>query len=421
MSGRLSATLFTVTLLLAACGADDDAGNAAVAEMLAVRDGSGSWQDHILTLSAADGAVLQALPIGAPSFDWSVLYTASVSAQGTTVRSLSTETGEEVASARLDGAFRLPHVGPDGLPGGLSRDGQRLVLESEREVVASRFAVLDAGGLDPIADIVLPGSFTYDVLSPDGSVLYLLEQLDSDHSGRYQVRAFDVDLGRLRQKIIVDKVTLQSAMEGHPVAQLLDANGRISYTVYHNDHHGPFIHALNTTDGTAICIDLPKEGRDDHAAGRYWGLALSPDGRTLFAANAALGLAAAIDTVEERVVDTSAFAAATEPTGGMVAVADVALASAPMLGVASLSPDGETLYAAGPDGLAVMNTASLELVERHLLGTTVSSVAVSHDGDRLYVAAGGSVAVLDPTSGDRLGELTEAAQPYGMVAVSREP
>jgi WD40 repeat protein len=333
----------------------------------------------------------------------------------TTVRSLSIRTGEELASTQLDGIYLLPPIGPGGLPGGLSHDGRRLVLQGEPEPRASRFAVLDAASLDLIADIVLPGSFTYDVLSPDGSVLYLLEYLESDHSGSYQVRALDLDLGRLRQELVVDKVTLRSAMEGHPVAQLLDTDGRISYTVYHNDHHGPFIHALNTTDGTAICIDLPKEGRDNHAAGRYWGLALSPDGRTLFAANAALGLAAAIDTVEEKVVDTSAFAA--PGPGRMVAAAERDLAAAPMLGVVSLSSDGEALYAVGPDGLAVIDTASLELLERHMPGTKLSSVAVSHDGDRLYVAGGGSITVLDRTSGERVGDLAEADHPYGLVAV----
>jgi WD40 repeat protein len=414
MSTRRSATLVALVLLLAACGTHGDRGGADD-QVLVVRDGSGSWEDRILTLNAADGAVQQELSIGTPSSDWSVVHSATTEDERTTVRSLSIRTGEELASTQLDGIYLLPPVGPGGLPGGLSHDGRRLVLQGEPEPRASRFAVLDAASLDLIADIVLPGSFTYDVLSPDGSVLYLLEYLESDHSGSYQVRALDLDLGRLRQELVVDKVTLRSAMEGHPVAQLLDTDGRISYTVYHNDHHGPFIHALNTTDGTAICIDLPKEGRDDHAAGRYWGLALSPDGRTLFAANAALGLAAAIDTVEEKVVDTSAFAA--PGPGRMVAAAERDLAAAPMLGVVSLSSDGEALYAVGPDGLAVIDTASLELLERHMPGTKLSSVAVSHDGDRLYVAGGGSITVLDRTSGERVGDLAEADHPYGLVAV----
>jgi len=419
MSARLTAALATLVLSLTACGADDDPGSAVVDELLAVRDGAGSRADQILTMSASDGAVQQELPIGTPSFDWSVVYTATAGAERTTVRSLSVRSGEELASTDLDGSYRLPPVGPGGLPGGLSHDGRRLVLEGEPEPGASRFAVLDAASLDPIADVVLPGSFVYDVLSPDGSVLYLLEYLESDHSGRYQVRALDVDLGRLRQEVVVDKVTLQSAMEGHAVAQLLDGDGRISYTVYHNDHHGPFIHALNTTDGTAICIDLPKAGREHHAAGRYWGLALSADGETLFAANAALGLAAAIDTGEEKVVRTSSFGTA-GPLGGAAATADGAPKAAPMLGAASLSPDGQTLYAASPDGLAVIDVGSLELSERLMAGTTVSSVALSTDADRLYVAAGGLISVLDRTSGERLGEFVEASQPYGMVSLTRE-
>lgn len=413
MSRRHVGPLAAILLVLAACGSVDQGGSVASHELLAVRVGSGSWQDLLLTVDSGDGVVQQELPIGTPSPDWSTIYTATASGERTTVRALSTATGDERAAVHLDGAFSLPPVGSEGLPGGLSQDGRRLVLEAEPHDGVSRFAVLEAASLDLSSEIILPGSFTYDVLSPDGSVLYLLEYLEQDRAGRYQVRAFDIGLDRLREQVVVDKVTLQSAMEGHPVAQLLGRDGRIAYTVYHNHHHGPFIHALNTTDGTAICIDLPKEGRESHAAGRYWGLALSSDGRTLFAANGALGLAAAIDTAEEKVVDTSAVGAASP-------IDDIVGGAGPMLGAVALSPDAQSLYAAGPNGVAVIDAATLEGRERYLVGTDVSSVAASEDGDRLYVAAHGAINVLEATTGEHVGELIEAEQPYGVVATSPE-
>jgi outer membrane protein assembly factor BamB len=369
-------------------------------------------------LAAGDGAVRHELPLGTPSFDWGVIYAATNGGGRTTVRAVSTADGHDVGTTRLDGEYRLPTVGPSGLPGGLSGDGRRLVLERQPEAEVSRFVALDTASLDVIAEIALLGSFTFDVLSPDGSVLYLLQYLEADRSGRYQVRAYDIGLGTLRGEVVVDKATLQSAMEGQPVAQVLGRDGRISYTLYHNHHHGPFIHALNTGDGTAICIDLPRDGREDHAAGRYWGLALSADGRTLFAANAALGLTAAVDTAAEKVVNTSTFAEAAAPKSQVAASGLDRLPAAPMLGVVTLSTDGRTLYAAGLAGVSAIDAGSLELRRRHLPGSAVSSVAVSADGDRLYASASGSISILDATSGEPIGNLTEAEQPYGILMVT---
>jgi hypothetical protein len=403
---------------LASCGPQTDASLSATSELLAVRDGSGSSQDRLLMLAPADGAVRHEFLIGTPSFDWSVIYAATSGGGRTTVRAVSTADGHDVATTRLDGDYRLPAVGPSGLPGGVSGDGRRLVLERQPEAEVSRFVVLDTATLDVIAEIALRGSFTFDVLAPDGSVLYLLQYLEADRPERYQVRAYDIGLGTLRGEVVVDKATLQSAMEGQPVAQVLGRDGRISYTVYHNHHHGPFIHALNTSDGTAICIDLPRDGREDHAAGRYWGLALSADARTLFAANAALGLTAAVDTAAEKVVNTSAFAEAA-PADRQVAAASLhRLPAAPMLGVVTLSPEGRTLYAAGPGGVSAIDAGSLELRGRYLPASTVSSVAISGDGDRLYASTSGSISILDPTSGGPIGELVEAKQPYGILVMS---
>jgi hypothetical protein len=418
MPRPLWATLTALLITLASCGPQTDASLSATSELLAVRDGSGSWQDRLLTLAAGDGALRHELPIGTPSFDWSVIIAATSGGGPTTVRAVSTADGDDVATARLDGEYRLPAVGPSGLPGGVSHDGRRLVLERQLEAEVSRFVMLDTASLDLIAEIALLGSFTFDVLSPDGSVLYLLQYLEADRAGRYQVRAYDIDLGTLREKVVVDKASLQSAMEGQPVAQVLGRDGHISYTVYHNAHHGPFIHALNTSDGTAICIDLPRDGREDHAAGRYWGLALSADGRTLFAANAALGLTAAVDTAAEKVVNASTFAEAAAPNSQVAASGLNQHPAAPMLGVVTLSPDGRMLYAAGPTGVSAIDVGSLGLRGRHLPGSTVSSVAISADGDRLYASRSGSISILDATSGEPIGELTEATQPYGILVVS---
>lgn len=131
-----------------------------------------------------------------------------------------------------------------------------------------------------------------------------------------------------------------------------------------------------------------------------------------------MGLAAAIDTTAEKVVDTSAFGAAAATGTDSASTKQAPLPETPMLGVVTLSPDRRTLYAASPDGVAAIDAASLELRGRYLAGTTVSSVAISADGSRLYAATSGAIAVVEPTSGELIGELTETKQPYGIVALS---
>jgi len=111
------------------------------------------------------------------------------------------------------------------------------------------------------------------------------------------------------------------------------------------------------------------------------------------------------------VVDTSAFGAAS-------LIEDIVRGAGPMLGAVALSPDAQSLYATTPNGVAVIDAATLEGRERYLVGTDVSSVATSEDGDRLYAAARGAIRVLEATTGEHVGELIEAEQPYGVVATS---
>ena len=116
-------------------------------------------------------------------------------------------------------------------------------------------------------------------------------------------------------------------MEGEPVARAVPAAAPWVYTLYRKAE-GPFVHALNT-DGFALCIDLPAAARSGAAAAREWGLVLSPDESTLYAANPALGLVVEIAAGDAAEVRRTARI----PRG--------AIGAAPRLAVA---PDGRTLY-----------------------------------------------------------------------------
>jgi hypothetical protein len=175
----------------------------------------------------------------------------------------------------LPGSYYVPAVAYDRSGGGLSADGRTLVLaEFTRAYPAqrTRLAVLDTdlylshplrpGQSRPalaIRHLILRGSFSFDAISPDGSTIYLIHNLFS--RGRpvgYEVRALDTADGRLLPRPIVDPDEPDEQMQGLPVTRATSSDGRWAYTLYDGNGGEPFIHALDTVLGRAVCVDLPQ-------------------------------------------------------------------------------------------------------------------------------------------------------------------
>jgi hypothetical protein len=316
-----------------------------------------------------------------------VLFSARAHGAATLVEARDAATGAVRARRTLPGRWRLPQPAADGALEGVSANGRTLVL-----VDGSRFAFLDTGLSAPPRVAALADRYSYDALAPDGSILYLIEHRPDLGRQRYQVRALDVATGRLRPGVIADKRELGEPMAGYPLARATSPDGAWAYTLYQGPEHA-FVHALSASQGYALCIDLPG-GVPDQATLSYWGLALA--GHTLYAANAALGVAAAIDG----------------PTGEVARVGRLPRRAAPH-GVARegarvvLAPDGGTLYALGPRGLLAIDAASLRAWNAFLDGRRLDGLALSPDARRLYAVdrATGAVLALDARSGQRLGEV----------------
>ena len=149
--------------------------------------------------------------------------------------------------------------------------------------------------------IALDGNFSYDAIASGGRTLYLIEHRPAVDPTDYVVRAYDVGNGALREGIIVDKRTNEMEMEGYAISQTALSDGSWVYTAYTGGHHGPFVHALNTVDGYAFCVDLPRQGAGGKADDA-WGLSLSRDETTLWAANGALGHVVEITAADARIV-----------------------------------------------------------------------------------------------------------------------
>ena len=173
-------------------------------------------------------------------------------------------------------AYGVPLVAYDGTGGGVSRDGKTLVLSRPARSLGARattaFAVLGTQRLRTKAVITVNGVFSYDALSPDASTLYLIQHLPGRNYTRYEVRAYDLEARRLLPRAIVDPNEPDERMSGQPLRRAESADGRWTFTLYTNPGSHPFIHALDTVDRRAVCIDLEWRGSQD----RLWTLRLIP-------------------------------------------------------------------------------------------------------------------------------------------------
>jgi hypothetical protein len=348
------------------------------------------------------------LPFGVPGELWGSLVAATEADEATLVEEITVQPGLPARSRSVPGDWRLPTIGRDTLPVGVSADGSTTVLVEDgapSDATSTRFAVVARG--EPTRIVELPGRLEFDGLSADGSILYVVEHLPGPPEAHYQVRAVDLPAGAMRDAVIVDKRNLDESMGGWPITQLRHPNG-VVFTLYRGARH-PFIHALNTAEAWAVCLDLPEIGADDVDAAHDWGLAASADGTAVFAVNATLGLASAIDPAELSIRQTASF-------GAPRAAVTIELAKfghqegGPVGRRAVVSPDGSTVFAAGAGGIVRLETERLTHTGTLLDGVAVEALALTPDGSSLYALLGadGRIVELDPVSGDVLGEVAEA-------------
>ena len=163
-----------------------------------------------------------------------------------------------VRERRLRGWFSIPAVAYDGSPSGLSADGRKLILISPRKRFPRRrttFAVVDTRRLAVRRHIALRGDFSFDAISPDGRTMYLIQYSSRDV---LQLRGPGLRPARraaaARARRGPAGAATSRCRESRSRASR-SADGRWAYTLYDNGRHS-FVHALDTSRRTAVCIDL---------------------------------------------------------------------------------------------------------------------------------------------------------------------
>ena len=215
------------------------------------------------------GLDASSLPLSAPDGD--VAYLARGGKRATRLLETGRDGGPALRTLRLAGQLRrCPPWPTTGSPAGLSADGRTLILVNPRTRfprASTTLAVVDAKRMRLRRQIRLRGDFSFDAISPDGRLLYLIQYLSKRDITDYAVRAYDMRAGRLFRRAVVDPSEPDEDMSGVPLARVMGPGGRWAYTLYASEEH-PFVHALDTERRTAVCIDLDIHGGDDAGPAR---------------------------------------------------------------------------------------------------------------------------------------------------------
>jgi hypothetical protein len=207
---------------------------------------------------------------GLPSLDGSVHYVTLKTGPNTRVVALGAG-GDETMSRTVAGAYGIATLTQAGRTGGLFHDGSAFVLQSVGLKPISRFVVVRSKDLVPRQTVTLKGTFGFDAVSPDGSMLYLIQHTSTQDIQHYIVRAYDLKDHKLLPGRIADKTQKSWVMQGWAVDRVTSSDGRWEYTLYANPGGYPFVHALDTVRGVAHCIGIPWRG-DENA---QWNMRLA--------------------------------------------------------------------------------------------------------------------------------------------------
>ena len=241
----------------------------------------------------AAGAQADGLPVlgvdvggtGVASSSGGARYVTMPAGHDTVLARVNPNGGHVLASTLLRGTFTIPAVAYDASASGLSADGRTLVLIQPRASfprARTALMVVDTRQLRPRKVIDLKGDFSFDAVSPHGSLLYLIQYTSSFDPTRYLVRAYDLRSGSLLARSVIDPRERSDKMRGSPLTRATSPDGRWAYTLYDGAGGTPFVHALDTSTRTARCIDLPGLSKTS-----LWQLRFHLDrtGRTLTLAN----------------------------------------------------------------------------------------------------------------------------------------
>jgi hypothetical protein len=338
---------------------------------------------QVAVIDSRSHSIERKLEMGTPSNDWNHFY----SVISNSLLDTNPNTGSAQRTLQLPRHYELPNATITGIPGGLSQNGKWLVLQSFDRATsiptATHLVVVDTSFGSAPRPIELKGWFDFDAISNDGNNLYLIQYVAPQ---QYHVRLYRIALHELDPTVIVEKgASPNSTMAGVKLMSVPSADGDWLYTLYARENDGAFIHGLHLNgDPFAACIDLPGEGLRKDPNQFRWSLAVSPDGRFLYAANGAMGVVGEVKIgsgAYPQLTRTSKIAAQQSAWNGLIRDVEAKEFGS---NASAVSLDGKTLITAGSTGIVWVDTASLQTRASALAGWRIGGLGLTPDGRTLY-------------------------------------
>lgn len=361
-------------------------------ERILVRDSAGS----VSLLDPAEPDPVYTVDNAVASSDRSTLYQLVELDRQSRLNQIDPESGETIATRVVpEPGLEIRIVSPDGdalaLMERREEEGGLYVPESRTQ---TSITVVRSDAAEP-RTYDLAGNFEPEAFTRDGAVLYLLEFWPAESPDRYFVRNLDLGTGEISDTFSPE-VDLNPEMRGHARAQVVHPDGDFLYTLYTLDEVGTpvidpatgenpdrwaFVHVISLDEDWSYCIFLPVPmGRSEATTG----LAITPDGGTLYAIDAGVDRIVAIDTTSFEVTTTAQLQGWEMTSRERVP--------------AAAGPDGALYVALG--SLVVRYDEELLPAAVYRPGEAVQSVDVAPDGRSLRLALpAGVVKVIDIESG----------------------
>jgi DNA-binding beta-propeller fold protein YncE len=399
--------------------------------VLAGSAGEGPADDHVLvtdgagTVSLVDttaGTTLYSIEDAVAAPDATTVYRTKPEGEDTQIDQLDARDGSVVGSQVVPGELAIAVVSFDASAVALLPRysiGYGLYEPVPREVTP--ITVIRNDGSEP-RTYDLEGNFEPETFSKDLDTLFLIEFWPATEPDRYFVRQLDLDSGEMLVTYSPE-VEWAPEMRGRARDHTMDPDGDYLYTLYSVQPGDPpiqdredgtggdnwaFVHVLDLREEQSICIFLGGDFAE--RSGDRLGMAIAPDGKTLYVVDSATGAIAEIDTGRHQV-------------SAMIEVPELADA-----GYYATRPVVE----ASDDRLFVTQyTSSIWELDRHnnlaavgVLGTDGSQIIgldLSPAGNELRIAVPGQIIVYDLIADAEVATVTGPGSGGGTIDFTGAP
>lgn len=390
---------------------------AAAAALLAVATGTAGWlvtragaaDDRLLVadesgaislLDPVTGEALFEVPGATVTPDRSALLTTVTSGDRTVLESRDPVTGVVTGSTTLDGGgLTVRTVSPLGQAVALMPGERGAGIYEPQARARTRLTV---SFLDdrPSRTYDLAGNIEPEMFSYDETGLFVLEFVPPTEPDSYYVRRLDLEGGTMADTG-APQVGLNPKMRGRARASVLHPEGDQLFTLYTLPQTGDpvfdpeagdeplhaFIHVINLKEDWSYCIFLPHPiGTVDEAT---VGMGISADGDEVVVVDPSTATLARVDTADLEVTET---------------VQVERLRDADTKAAVALAEDGAVYIGSGPMLLELTRPA-LQAVRVWSQSAPISGLSVSASGDQVRVGGGGTITLLDRSTGQETAVL----------------